>query len=374
MQQWISRPFRGFRRWKNIGDRVRRFSHKAKKRGEGRGGGEDSCNQYLLLKCRKGLVSNSETILTPWKDKWPTSCQVPKGLQFHLWFQPVLRPAMWKERWGTAPHLHVCVGTLSHANNYHKRVLLQGLVRHVRISVFTVWISDRRLTAPLLHQLSPGRLSQSSTRTEMASSARTTSGTCWPPWANWMWRMRSWRPWWRRPAAPSTSLSSWPCSARSWRVCWHIHLHSSSLPYVSLFVIFPELFGTERSTFNFLFPYLFFFLSFLIGTNYLLLLLGADPEDVIVSAFKVLDPEATGAIKKELYGLLPLTYLLSQQSELFVAQSWIKVDHLIFLHFPSPALRSSWPPSATGSPLRRWADQSLSPSSYSHPVSTCSGF
>lgn len=28
---------------------------------------------------------------------------------------------------------------------------------------------------------------------------------------------------------------------------------------------------------------------------------GADPEDVIVSAFKVLDPEATGFIKKELY-------------------------------------------------------------------------
>lgn len=27
---------------------------------------------------------------------------------------------------------------------------------------------------------------------------------------------------------------------------------------------------------------------------------GADPEDVIVSAFKVLDPEATGFIKKEL--------------------------------------------------------------------------
>lgn len=28
--------------------------------------------------------------------------------------------------------------------------------------------------------------------------------------------------------------------------------------------------------------------------------LGADPEDVILSAFKVLDPEATGTIKKEL--------------------------------------------------------------------------
>lgn len=28
-------------------------------------GGNDSCNQYLLLKCRKGLVSHSETILTP---------------------------------------------------------------------------------------------------------------------------------------------------------------------------------------------------------------------------------------------------------------------------------------------------------------------
>ena len=27
---------------------------------------------------------------------------------------------------------------------------------------------------------------------------------------------------------------------------------------------------------------------------------GADPEDVIVSAFKVLDPEGTGSIKKEL--------------------------------------------------------------------------
>lgn len=38
----------------------------------------------------------------------------------------------------------------------------------------------------------------------------------------------------------------------------------------------------------------------MIETNWLLLLLGADPEDVIVSAFKVLDPEATGAIKKEL--------------------------------------------------------------------------
>lgn len=34
--------------------------------------------------------------------------------------------------------------------------------------------------------------------------------------------------------------------------------------------------------------------------NRLLLLLGADPEDVIVSAFKVLDPEGTGSIKKEL--------------------------------------------------------------------------
>lgn len=28
---------------------------------------------------------------------------------------------------------------------------------------------------------------------------------------------------------------------------------------------------------------------------------GADPEDVILSAFKVLDPEGTGSIKKELY-------------------------------------------------------------------------
>lgn len=34
--------------------------------------------------------------------------------------------------------------------------------------------------------------------------------------------------------------------------------------------------------------------------NCVLILLGADPEDVIVSAFKVLDPEGTGFIKKEL--------------------------------------------------------------------------
>lgn len=41
-----------------------------------------------------------------------------------------------------------------------------------------------------------------------------------------------------------------------------------------------------------------------------LLLLGADPEDVIVSAFKVLDPEGTGSIKKELWELFSL--LLTQ--------------------------------------------------------------
>lgn len=39
-------------------------------------------------------------------------------------------------------------------------------------------------------------------------------------------------------------------------------------------------------------------------TNLLLLSSpGADPEDVILSAFKVLDPEGTGSIKKELWAL-----------------------------------------------------------------------
>uniref|UniRef100_A0A671YKE9 Myosin light chain, phosphorylatable, fast skeletal muscle b n=1 Tax=Sparus aurata TaxID=8175 RepID=A0A671YKE9_SPAAU len=42
---------------------------------------------------------------------------------------------------------------------------------------------------------------------------------------------------------------------------------------------------------------------------------GADPEDVIVSAFKVLDPEATGAIKKEF-----LEELLTTQCDRFTAE------------------------------------------------------
>ncbi|XP_061665884.1 myosin regulatory light chain 2, skeletal muscle isoform X3 [Syngnathoides biaculeatus] len=42
---------------------------------------------------------------------------------------------------------------------------------------------------------------------------------------------------------------------------------------------------------------------------------GADPEDVIVSAFKVLDPEATGSIKKEF-----LEELLTTQCDRFTAE------------------------------------------------------
>uniref|UniRef100_A0A3Q1GT20 Myosin light chain, phosphorylatable, fast skeletal muscle b n=1 Tax=Acanthochromis polyacanthus TaxID=80966 RepID=A0A3Q1GT20_9TELE len=42
---------------------------------------------------------------------------------------------------------------------------------------------------------------------------------------------------------------------------------------------------------------------------------GADPEDVIVSAFKVLDPEGTGAIKKEF-----LEELLTTQCDRFTAE------------------------------------------------------
>jgi len=42
---------------------------------------------------------------------------------------------------------------------------------------------------------------------------------------------------------------------------------------------------------------------------------GADPEDVIVSAFKVLDPEATGLIKKEF-----LEELLTTQCDRFTAE------------------------------------------------------
>lgn len=146
----------------------------------------------------------------------------------------------------------------------------------------------------------------------MASSARTISGTCWPPWANWMWRMRSWRPWWRRPAAPSTSPFSWPCSARSWRVCWLRNLNSAH-PVLLPFIIFstsearfsPHLFKTIHITCLIWFKGCFFN-SLKLKLIDVLFLLGADPEDVIVSAFKVLDPEATGSIKKELWGLLLL--------------------------------------------------------------------
>ena len=190
--------------------------------------------------------------------------------------------------------------------------------------------------------LFPGRLSQSLTRTEMASSARTILGTCWPPWANWMWRMRSWRPWWRRPAAPSTSPSSWPCSARSWRVCWHLHLDSSSPPlllddYLSL-LLSP------------------FFFCFLFLTNQLFFLLGADPEDVIVSAFKVLDPEGTGAIKKELWGLLPLPYLLSQK--LFGSRSIIWLFHFS----PFPPLQPWGAPDHPVRQVHRWGGGLIDPS------------
>lgn len=46
-----------------------------KARGQG-----DSCNQYHLLKCRNGLVSNSETVLTP--SKWHVVNQLPSPKRF----------------------------------------------------------------------------------------------------------------------------------------------------------------------------------------------------------------------------------------------------------------------------------------------------
>jgi len=145
----------------------------------------------------------------------------------------------------------------------NEQLLWPGLVRNVSISISTVLIQCRvsldgfwtspeeavtcsvkpnevvwdRLTILSASYLTvPARLSQSSTKTEMASSARTISGTCWPPWVNWTWRMRSWRPWWRRPAAPSTSPSSWPCSARSWRVCSRDFTRLGSPHFCSHFV------------------------------------------------------------------------------------------------------------------------------------------
>lgn len=129
----LSWPFAVMRRWENIWDRVRKFSHKAKGAQKG-----DSCNRYLLLKCRKGLVSHSEIILTPPKNKWPTSCQVSKGFQCHLWFHWLLCPAMCKEKRRAAPHLHVYVGRPSQVNNYHKQVLRSRLAANVTISTSTL--------------------------------------------------------------------------------------------------------------------------------------------------------------------------------------------------------------------------------------------
>merc|ERR1712071_122878 len=87
------------------------------------------------------------------------------------------------------------------------------------------------------------RLSQSLTRTGMASSARTTSGTCWPP-------------------QGQLNVKNEELEAMV-----------KEAPGPINFTVFLTMFGEK--------------------------LKGADPEDVIVSAFKVLDPEATGAIKKE---------------------------------------------------------------------------
>lgn len=138
-----------------------------------------------------------------------------------------------------------------------------------------------------------------------------------------MWRMRSWRPWSRRPAVQSTSPFSSPCSERSWRVC------KASFRY-----------GCQ--------PFRFFltFDCWHAWCNFWLSLCpkGADPEDVIVTAFKVLDPEGTGSIKKQLwvYILQHFKYLLNDKQMHSLTFSVI------------PALRSSWALSATGSPLRRW--------------------
>lgn len=70
--------FRSIRTWDNIGDRARNFSHQAKKKK--RGG--DSCNQYLLLKCLKGLVS------TFWGHfntlEWQVGDQLPSPRRFAM--------------------------------------------------------------------------------------------------------------------------------------------------------------------------------------------------------------------------------------------------------------------------------------------------
>ncbi len=76
---------------------------------------------------------------------------------------------------------------------------------------------------------------------------------------------------------------------------------------------------------------------------------GADPEDVILSAFKVLDPEGTGSIKKELWALSNIFKHSTHSSEI----GWIQIWWLPSVCLSSPALRSSWPLSATGSPRTR---------------------
>ena len=71
------------------------------------------------------------------------------------------------------------------------------------------------------------------------------------------------------------------------------------------FTVFLTMFGEKlkgvlTNTLTVLFCFSSFHFPLLHKTKKPIPLSGADPEDVIVSAFKVLDPEGTGSIKKEL--------------------------------------------------------------------------